>query len=83
MGTTSVLPLSDNFDGRGLAVEDHPKPRGEELTVDLYIASPGYLKAMEIPLIKGRPIIEQDTPDSSKVALINCVGAAFGASTAA
>ncbi len=71
VGTTSVLPLSDNFDGRGLAVEDHPKPRGEELTVDLYIASPGYLKAMEIPLIKGRPITEQDTPDSSKVALIN------------
>ena len=33
VGTTSVLPLSDNFDGRGLAVEDHPKPRGEE-TVD-------------------------------------------------
>ena len=71
VGTTSVLPLSDNFDGRGLAIEDHPLPRGEELTVDLYIASPGYLQAMEIPLIKGRPIIEQDTPDSAKVALIN------------
>src|SRR5947209_11426604 len=56
VGTTSVLPLSDNFDGRGLAVEDHPKPPGEEITVDLYIASPGYLQAMEIPLIKGRAI---------------------------
>jgi putative ABC transport system permease protein len=71
VGTTSVLPLSDNFDGRGLAVEDHPKPRGEEITVDLYIASPGYLQAMQIPLIKGRAITEQDTPDSAKVALIN------------
>ena len=71
VGTTSVLPLSDNFDGRGLAVEDHPKPPGEEITVDLYIASPGYLASMEIPLIKGRAITEQDTPDSPKVALIN------------
>jgi putative ABC transport system permease protein len=70
-GTTSVLPLSDNFDGRGIAVEDRPKPRGEELTVDLYIANPGYLRAMEIPLIKGRAITEQDTQDSARVVLIN------------
>ncbi len=71
VGTTSVLPLSDNFDGRGLAVEDHPKPRGEEITVDLYIATPGYLRAMEIPLLKGRSISEQDGTESFKVALIN------------
>jgi predicted permease len=70
-GTTSVMPLSDNFDGRGLLVEDHPKPPGEEITVDLYIASPGYLRVMEIPLINGRGITEQDTPDSTRVALIN------------
>jgi putative ABC transport system permease protein len=70
-GTTSVLPLSDNFDGRGLAVEDHPKPRGEEISVDLYVTTPGYLQAMEIPLVKGRPITEQDTKDSVNIALIN------------
>jgi putative ABC transport system permease protein len=70
-GTTSVLPLSDNFDGRGILVEDHPKPRGEEISVDLYVATPGYLRAMEIPLIKGRVITDQDTADSPKVVLIN------------
>src|SRR3989441_5888567 len=70
-GTTSVLPLSGNFDGRGLLVEDHPKPRGEEISVDLYIATPGYLRAMEIPLLKGRVITEQDTSDAFKIALIN------------
>lgn len=70
-GTTSVLPLSDNFDGRALLVEDHPKPRGEEITVDLYIATPGYLRAMEIPVVRGRAITEQDTMDSAKTALIN------------
>ena len=75
-GTTSVLPLSDNFDGRGLLVEDHPKPRGEEISVDLYIATPGYLRAMEIPLLKGRVITEQDTSDAFKIALINSTMAA-------
>ena len=70
-GITSVLPLSDNFDGRGLAVEDHPKARGEEITVDLYVTTPGYLEVMEIPLLKGRAITAHDTKDSDKVALIN------------
>ncbi|MEP6922226.1 MAG: ABC transporter permease [bacterium] len=70
-GITSVLPLSDNFDGRGLAVEDHPTARGEELTVDLYVTTPGYLRAMEIPLLRGRALSEQDTKDSPNVALIN------------
>jgi len=71
VGTTSVMPLSDNFDGRGLVVEDQPKPRGEEITVDLYVTTPGYLRAMEIPTLKGRPIGEEDNAEASKVALIN------------
>ncbi|MDQ3473400.1 MAG: ABC transporter permease, partial [Acidobacteriota bacterium] len=71
VGTTSVMPLSDNFDGRGLVVEDQPKPRGEEITVDLYVTTPGYLRAMEIPTLKGRAIGEEDNADASKVALIN------------
>ncbi len=70
-GVTSVLPLSSNFDGRGLAIEDHPKPRGEEITVDLYINTPGYLRAMSIPTLKGRLLNEQDTETSPAVALIN------------
>jgi putative ABC transport system permease protein len=76
VGTTSVMPLSDNFDGRGLVVEDQPKPRGEEITVDLYVTTPGYLRAMEISTLKGRGIGEEDTADSSKIALINMTMAA-------
>lgn len=70
-GTTSVLPLSDNFDGRGLLVEDYPKPRGEEISVDLYVTTPGYLRAMDISTISGRGLAAQDTADSAMVALIN------------
>ncbi|HEU4390847.1 MAG TPA: ABC transporter permease [Blastocatellia bacterium] len=70
-GLVSVLPLSKNFDGRGLAVEDRPKPRGEEISVDLYVATPGYLRAMEIPTRRGRTIDEQDTGTTQLVALIN------------
>ena len=70
-GITSVMPLTSNFDGRGLAVEDHPRPRGEEITVDVYVTTPGYLTAMEIPLLRGRPLSESDREKTDKVALIN------------
>lgn len=70
-GITSVLPLSDNFDGRGLVVEDYPKPEGEEITVDMYVVTPGYLRAMEIPMRHGRAITDEDATDSAQVALIN------------
>jgi putative ABC transport system permease protein len=70
-GSTSVLPFSGNFDGRGVAVEDFPRARGEEISVDLYISSPGYLHTMGIPLIKGRELTERDIEESEPVVLIN------------
>src|SRR5262249_39947545 len=70
-GVTSVLPLSRNFDGRSLAIEDYPKPLGEEISVDLYITSPDYLRTMAIPVLKGRDLTEQDTENGPMVALIN------------
>ncbi|HKQ04607.1 MAG TPA: ABC transporter permease [Blastocatellia bacterium] len=70
-GFTSVLPFSGNFDGRALAIEDYPKARGEEDSVDLYIVTPAYLEAMAIPLKQGRALAEQDTDTAPLVALIN------------
>jgi predicted permease len=70
-GFTSVLPLGKNFDGRGLAIEDHPKPRGQELSADIYVVTPGYLKAVGIRLLRGRMLEEQDSQSSPLAALIN------------
>ena len=70
-GFTSVLPLSGNFDGRALAVEDSPVPRGQEVSVDLYVATPGYLRAMRIPLVGGRAFDEHDAADGEPVALVS------------
>ena len=70
-GFTSVLPFSGNFDGRGLAVEDHPRPVGEEFNVDLYIVTPAYPQTMAIQLLQGRALTERDTETTPSVALIN------------
>jgi putative ABC transport system permease protein len=69
-GFTSVLPLSSNFDGRALVVEDKPVPRGQETNVDLYVATPGYLRAMQIQLVDGRAFDEHDALDRAPVALV-------------
>lgn len=68
---TSVLPLSGNFDGRGLVVEDHPRPVGQEFSADLYVVTSDYLSAMEIPVLRGRGITSQDRANTFFVALIN------------
>jgi putative ABC transport system permease protein len=70
-GVTSIVPLASNFDGRAVQVEDRPVPRGEEPEAELYIASPGYLEAMEIPVQKGRSFTERDKRDAPLVALVN------------
>ena len=70
-GITSVLPLSDNFDGRGLIVEDYPRADGDEISVDLYVVTPGYLQAMNIDTLNGRGLGDEDTADSAKATLIN------------
>jgi len=70
-GFTSVLPFSGNFDGRGLSVEDHPRPPGEAFNVDLYIVTPDYPRTMAMRLLRGRELSEQDTETTPLVAVIN------------
>jgi putative ABC transport system permease protein len=70
-GFVSILPLGKNFDGRALAVEDHPRPRGQEISADMYVVTPGYLRAMQIGLLKGRMLSEQDNAVAPPAALID------------
>jgi putative ABC transport system permease protein len=70
-GFVSVLPLGKNFDGRALVIEDHPRPRGQEISADMYVVTPGYLRAMQIRLLNGRMLSEQDNAGALPAALID------------
>jgi putative ABC transport system permease protein len=70
-GLVSVLPLGKNFDGRALAIEDHPRPEGQEMSADLYVVTPGYLRAGGIHLLRGRMLSAEDTENAPFAALIN------------
>jgi putative ABC transport system permease protein len=70
-GATTALPLSVNFDRRAIEIADQPRPRGQELYVDLYVVTPDYLRAMKIPVLQGRGFNANDRAEAPPVALIN------------
>jgi predicted permease len=53
------------------SVEGHTLQPSEDLTVYVNNVSPGYFETLGTPILLGRDLSEQDTPNSPKVALIN------------
>jgi putative ABC transport system permease protein len=72
-GATLSLPLrADDFNlGRGVIAEGRPLTPQEQISA-LYLAiTPDYLQTLQIPLKAGRMFTDQDTAQSTKVAIIN------------
>ena len=71
VGAANILPLSSNYDSRGIQVEDHPKPDGQGQSPQSRSVTPGYFGAMGIPLIAGRNFDARDTEDRQRVVIIS------------
>jgi len=70
-GVVSVLPLTGSVGWGQISVEGYAPPPGQELQVDLRMASADYFRTMQIPLIKGRFFNEHDSPDMPQAAIID------------
>jgi predicted permease len=70
-GVVSALPLTGEVGWGGISVEGYTPPPGQELQVDMRIASTDYFRTMEIPLRKGRYFTEDDTEDKPQVVIID------------
>jgi putative ABC transport system permease protein len=71
-GIVSQLPLGGNLDMYGIHAEGKSLPNPEEdPSADRYSITPGYLRAMRIPLLSGREFDERDVAKSLWVALVN------------
>jgi len=70
-GGAMVLPMTD--DGIVIAFEDpeHPLPEGQRASADLDLVTPGYFRAMQVPVFKGRDFSERDDAKSAPVMLVN------------
>jgi len=70
-GLVSALPLTGSVGWGQINVEGYAPPPGQELQVDVRVASTDYFRAMDIPLLKGRFFNEHDTKDSQQMAIID------------
>ena len=71
-GVASLLPLGAAETTYEFRVEGRPAPgRGEAPVARPLAASPGYFRAMKIPVLRGRALSEQDAGQSAKVVLVN------------
>ncbi len=70
-GLAGVLPLGGNFDRASLHIRDRFVPEGQAPSPDRYIVSVDYLRAMRIPVLRGRAFTDQDHLGTEPVAMIS------------
>ncbi|HEX4913444.1 MAG TPA: ABC transporter permease [Vicinamibacterales bacterium] len=71
VGAINILPLSNNYDGQGIQIEDHPAPAGQGPEAQVRSITPGYFRAMGIPLRRGREFNAHDVEDGQRVVIIS------------
>ena len=71
VGAVNILPLSNNYDSRGIQVEDHPQPDGQGFAPQGRSATPGYFEAMGIPLLRGRNFDAHDVDSGQLVVIVS------------
>jgi putative ABC transport system permease protein len=70
-GGVNILPLDGNYSCDGIQIAEHPVPAGQEPCAEARSASPGYFRAMGIPLVAGRTFDSGDTASSARVIIVN------------
>jgi putative ABC transport system permease protein len=68
----STLPMTGDFTGGSFQVDGRPKATDWVDTMVQYTTiTPGYFRAMEIPMLRGRDFNEHDTETSLPVGIVN------------
>jgi putative ABC transport system permease protein len=71
VGAINILPLSANYDSRGIQIEDHPKSDGQGEAPQARSVTPGYFRALGIPLVRGRLFDARDVEGAPRVVLVS------------
>ncbi len=70
-GLTAALPLSLFGNRSGIAIEGYAPQPYEDMEVGRGAVSPGYLAALELPVLQGRAFSDLDRGNAPKVALVS------------
>jgi len=71
VGGTDDPVLADNDIGGNVTIEGYTAKPDEDVDVEIPQITPGYFKALGLPLLVGRDLTEGDTLGTPKVALVN------------
>ena len=72
VGAIDDLPLGMGGSHQPFSIEGRPMlPMADQPEVDVRVISPGYLRAMRVPIIRGRDFMESDAAGPPGVALIS------------
>jgi putative ABC transport system permease protein len=71
VGAINILPLSSNYDSRGIQIEDDPKPDGQGKSPQWRSVTPGYFSTMGIRLVAGRNFDLHDSEDRQRVVIVS------------
>jgi putative ABC transport system permease protein len=74
-GAVNVLPLGTNFDNVGTEPEGFVLDPAQMPYPERYVVTPGYLRALEIRLLRGRLFSESDNESTPLVALVSSTAA--------
>jgi putative ABC transport system permease protein len=70
-GAVSDLPFSGSRTSGSFSIEGQQPDPVVDYTADSRRVTPGYFRAMSIPLLRGRGFTDSDGPDAPGVALVN------------
>jgi putative ABC transport system permease protein len=71
VGASNILPLSANYDSRGVQIETAPAPPGQAPSIQARSVSPDYFKAIGVPLLEGRTFTDRDRENSPLVVIVS------------
>jgi len=71
VGAINILPLSANYDSRGVQIDTRPRPPGQAHSIQARSISPDYFRAMGIPLLGGREFDKRDREGAPRVVIVS------------